>query len=210
MKQLIIIGAGGMGKDLYRIATECDGYKRDYLVKGYLDYPKDDWDSVNYPPILGVEDDYIISDNDIFICSLGDVQLKRKVCNKILKRGGKFISLIHPRAEIGKNVSVGCGNIIDREVIIGPGVTIGNFNMIQTRTIIGHDSIIGDWNRFDCNVLCVGGVTVDNAATIHTSSVISHNVTIGDDAVVGAMSFVIRKVHAGTTVYGNPAKKLDY
>ena len=34
--------------------------------------------------------------------------------------------------------------------------------------------------------------------------------TVGEYAVVGALSFVIRNVKSGTTVYGNPAKKVEF
>jgi acetyltransferase-like isoleucine patch superfamily enzyme len=37
---------------------------------------------------------------------------------------------------------------------------------------------------------------------------ISHNVTIENNSRVAACSFVIRRVKEGTTVMGNPAKKL--
>ena len=56
----------------------------------------------------------------------------------------------------------------------------------------------------------VGGVKVGNNVTIHTNAVISHKVELGDDSTVAAMSFVIRSVKAGTTVMGNPAKRLEY
>ena len=49
---------------------------------------------------------------------------------------------------------------------------------------------------------------IKDRATIHTGAVVSHQVVVGEDAVVAACSFVIKKVDAGTTVFGNPAKSL--
>lgn len=57
-------------------------------------------------------------------------------------------------------------------------------------------------------VTCVGGIQIGNETTIHTSAVINHKVIVEDNVHVGACSFVIRRVKAGTTVFGNPAKKL--
>jgi len=37
MKQLIIVGAGGMGRTLYDIARECVGYGAEFTVKGFVD-----------------------------------------------------------------------------------------------------------------------------------------------------------------------------
>ena len=93
--------------------------------------------------------------------------------------------------------------------MIGNDAVVGDYNMIQSYTVIGHDAHIGSWNRIDTHVTCVGGIVIEDDVSIHTSAVISHGVTVGSGAHVGALSFVIRKVKAGTTVMGNPAKKLE-
>ena len=126
----------------------------------------------------------------------------------VISRGGTFINLIHSTARIRKNVRLGTGNFIGAYVAIGNDTEIGDYNMIQTYTVIGHDSRVGNWNRIDAHVVCVGGIVMEDETVIHTSAVISHNVTVETGAHVGALSFVIRKVRAGTTVTGNPAKRL--
>ena len=65
-----------------------------------------------------------------------------------------------------------------------------------------------DWNRIDTHVTCVGGIRICNETDIYTSAVLNHGVVVEDCAHVGACSFVIRRVKAGTTVIGNPARKL--
>ena len=37
MKQLIIVGAGGMGRTMYDMARESIGYGREFLIKGFID-----------------------------------------------------------------------------------------------------------------------------------------------------------------------------
>ena len=54
----------------------------------------------------------------------------------------------------------------------------------------------------------MGGTKIGNGIDIYTSAVINHGVVVEDMAHVGACSFVIKRVKAGTTVYGNPAKRL--
>ena len=55
---------------------------------------------------------------------------------------------------------------------------------------------------------CVGGTVIGHETDIYTSAVLNHGVVVEDSAHVGACSFVIRRVKAGTTVMGNPAKRL--
>lgn len=206
MKHLIIIGAGGMGRQLSSSATRCVGYGEVFDIKGFLDYPKDDWDLDHYPPILGLEDNYVIQPDDVFVCSMGDVKKKKECIERILSKGGEFFSLIDKTVTLHPTVKVGKGVIISGNAGIGVDCTLGDFCFIQSGAIVGHDVKIGSYSRIDCRVILVGGVIIGNEVTIHTNSIISHNVVVGDGAKVGAMSFVIRKVKPGVTVQGNPAK----
>ena len=208
MKNLIIIGAGGMGRTIHDIAKESLGYGTEFIIKGFID------DNVNalqgfpnYPPVLETISDYIPMPEDVFTFSIGGDS--RRVCiENMIKKGAEFINLIHQTARIGTNVKIGRGNIIAAFTTLGADCLIGDYNMIQSYTVIGHDAEIGNFNRIDTHVTCVGGIRIKNDTCIHTSAVINHKVTVEDKAKVGACSFVIRKVKAGETVLGVPAKKI--
>lgn len=208
MKNLIIIGAGGMGRTVYDSALGSIGYKTDFVIKGFIDdnlSALDDFD--NYPPILGTIKEYVPEEGDVFVSSIGGAF--RKPCmEEIIRRGGTFYQLIHTTARINTNAKLGKGNFIGAYTVIGNDATVGDYNMIQSYTVIGHDAIVGNWNRIDTHVTCVGGIVIEDETNIHTGAVINHNVRIGTGAHVGALSFVILKVKPGTTVCGNPAKKL--
>ncbi len=199
-----------MGKEVFYTARHSIGYGAEFVVKGFLDFPNPDWDTSIYPPILGIEDDYEIQQDDVFTCSIGDVHLKRKICEKMKARGAIFQTLIFENAQIGDNVKIGEGCIIDPYARIGADVVIGENCLVQTFAILGHEAKIGNYCRFDCRSLLVGGVIVGNNVTVHTNAVVSHKVVLEDDSTVAALSFVIKKVKAGTTVMGNPAKRLDF
>lgn len=209
MKNLIIIGARGFGRETYNLAMQCNGYLEKYKIKGFLDDKRDALDTFNsYPPILDSVENYTVEDNDVFVCALGDVQYKKKYTELILDKGGKFISLIHPSVFIDENSKIGIGCIVLQNAVLGSESIIGDFVLIQISTIIGHDSRIGNYSRIDCHAVCVGGVIIEEEATIHTSAVVSHGVTVGKRAIVGALSLVIRNVKEDTTVVGNPALRL--
>lgn len=209
MKNLIIIGAGGMGRTIYSNALEGVGFGEKYVVKGFIDdnlnaledYP-------NYPPVIDTIKDYIPQDNDVFVSSIGGAS-RRSCMEEIISRGGEFMELIHKTARIYNNAKLGKGNFIGAYSVIGNDAEVGDYNMIQAYTVIGHDAKIGNWNRIDTHVTCVGGIVIEDEVNIHTSAVINHGVTVGSGAHVGALSFVIRKVKPGTTVCGNPAKRIE-
>lgn len=208
MKNLIIIAAGGMGRTFFDIARESIGYGTEFVIKGFIDDNLSALDKFSgYPPILGKINEYIPVEGDVFACSIGSIA-RKKCMESIMNKGGEFITLIHKTARIGTNVIMGKGNVIAAYTSIGADASIGNFNMIQAYTVVGHDVKIGDWNRIDTHVTCVGGTEIKNCADIYTSAVLNHGVVVEDNAHVGALSFVIRRVKEGTTVMGNPAKKL--
>ena len=208
MKTLIIIGAGGMGRTMYSNALESMGYGKEFVVKGFLDDNLHALDGFpNYPPVIDTIRDYQPQPDDVFVSSIGGAA-RRPCMEEIISRGGEFMELIHQTARILTNAKLGKGNFIGAYTVIGNDAVIGDYNMIQSYTVIGHDAKIGSWNRIDTHVSLVGGVVVEDEVTIHTSAVISHKVVVESGAHVGALSFVFKKVKAGTTLMGNPAKKL--
>ena len=208
MKNLIIIGAGGMGRTVYSNALESVGYGEKFVVKGFIDDNLKALDGFpNYPLVIGAIRDYQPQEDDVFVSSMGGAS--RKACmEEIIQRGGEFIELIHKTARLLTNAKLGKGNFIGAYTVIGNDAVVGDYNMIQAYTVIGHDAKVGSFNRIDTHVTCVGGIVIEDDVNIHTSAVISHNVVVETGAHVGALSFVIRRVKAGTTVMGNPAKKL--
>lgn len=208
IKNLIIIGAGGMGRTMYDLAKESIGYGSEYDVIGFID---DNLGAlanfINYPPILGTIKDYIPSDNDVFVCSIGGHS--RKACiENLLAKGADFISLIHNTARIGTNVKMGKGTLVGTYTTIAADAELGDFNFIQSLTIIGHDCRIGSWNRIDSQVMMVGGTSMGDNNMIHTGAMINHNVHIGDDCTIGACSFVTMNVESGSTLFAFPARRL--
>ena len=97
MFDIVILGAGGMGRETFEVVQ--DTYPN-YRVKGFLsDVPNMLDGFKNYPPLLGTIKDYEVQPNDRFILAIGDVAGRRKIAESILSRGGEFINLIHPTAK---------------------------------------------------------------------------------------------------------------
>lgn len=118
--------------------------------------------------------------------------------------------MIHKTATISRNTILGKGCILCSHVVISCDIKIGNFVTFQPFTCIGHDVCIGDYCHLNTYSFLGGSVSVGNFVTIHTNAVIHPHVSIEDHSTVGASSVVIRKVKSGTTVFGNPARKLEF
>lgn len=211
MKHLLIIGARGWGREVYDIAKACVDAGADFSIKGFLDDKADALNGhENYPPIIGPVETYEIQKEDVFICALGDVNYKKQYAENILNKGGKFVSLIHPTAVIGTNAKVGKGCVIGAFANISNDTRIGDFVTMSVRSGIGHDTIIGNYSHIGGNCCVSGFVTIGDFVTMHPGCVMVPHRKIGDNAVVGTGSVVLGNVKAGTTVFGNPAKRINF
>ena len=73
MKKLLIIGARGAGREYYNCFLECKKNLKNIECIGFLDDKSDALDEFDgYPPIIGTVEEYMPTENDVFICALGD------------------------------------------------------------------------------------------------------------------------------------------
>lgn len=207
MKHLIIIGAGGYGREMLVIARGAVGYGVDFDVKGFLDARADALDGfVGYPPVIGAPKTYEPEADDVFITALGSIVSRRTCVGLLTARGGKFIPLIHRSATLGLNVVVGEGTLVAPNVFVSADVRIGRHAAVFHGTSVGHDSVLGDFSHVYAQCSVGGGVRVGDGAVVYPGAVVVPRRMIGEDAVVGAGSTVVLNVKPGETVFGNPAR----
>lgn len=207
MKNLIIIGTGNFSKIVHAYALINNSFDKDWRFKGFLN---SDVDTPNDKVIVidHIDNYYPISD-DVFICAYVSGADRLMATNRIAQRGGRFINLIHPMANISVSAKMGTGNIVGAFATMSVDTIIGDHNIIQDQCNIGHDSSMGNFNHFYVGSILSGKNLVANNVSVFTGSVIYPKVKISDNAIIGAGSVVMRNVKASTTVLGNPAKLME-
>ena len=211
MKNLLIIGARGWGREVFGMLQNCLGYGTEFNVKGFLDDKFDALDSFEgYPPIIDSVEHYQPQDGDVFVCALGEPKWKRHYAEIMLAKGGEFINLIHEKAYIGKNTILGKGCIISKEASVSCDVKIGDFVTLQRLATIGHDAVLGSYCNVGAMCFMGGGSSVGEDSLVFPGSNILPHISVGNQCIVGAGSVVVRKVKDGRTVFGNPAKVMDF
>lgn len=209
MKHLLIVGAGGFGREMYGAVRESVGYGTEFDVKGFLDVKSNALSGfAGYPPVVGDPGTYVPGEDDVFIAALGNVASRRRCVEALEEKGAKFISAIHRTATIGPNVSVGDGSFIAPHVSLTADISIGRHVSVFHSSSIGHDSVLGDFSHVYAQCSVGGAVNVDEGAVIYPGSVVAPRRKIGAGAVVGAGSAVFVDVDPGVTVLGNPASPL--
>ena len=207
MKRLIIIGAGGFGREVCAWAKQSPQCGKDWQIQGFLDDNTDALSNFNPPlPVIDSIQNYSIQSDDLFLCAIGSPHSKKTVCTKILQKGGQFLSLIHPSLIKGDNVTIGTGVIICPGVILTSNIVIKDFATINCGSTVGHDVSIGNWSTLSALCDVTGGCSLDDSVFVGSHSSIIPGKHLKEGAFIGAGSVVISDVAAGNTVFGSPAR----
>ena len=206
MNRLLIVGAGGFGREMFAAAREAVGYGTTFEIKGFLDAKPTALDGfAGYPPIVGSPDTYEPGRYDVFVTALGSIASRRRCVESLEAKGAKFVSIVHRTATIGQNVLIGEGSFIAPHVSITADVCVGRHVSVFHSSSIGHDSELCDFSHVYAQCSIGGGVKVGEGAVVYPGSVVVPRRGIGAGAVVGAGSVVFVDVDPGVTVIGNPA-----
>lgn len=211
MKQLIIIGARGFGREYHNGLKLRDDYGKEFVIKGFLDDKKDALAIFDgYAPILDSVENYSLEVDDIFVCALGDPYYRKKYVDMIKNKGGSFFSIINSKSIIHPNAQIGEGVMISAFCNISSNTKIGDFTTIQPFSNIGHDAIVGNFCAIESYSFMGGFSQIGDNVTLHTRSTILPHVKVGNNSIIGAGSVVLRNVKENVTMFGMPAKKVDF
>lgn len=209
MKEIIIVGAGGFGRELLQWIKEINYKKQTWKIKGFLDDNLHALDGYNCDyRIIGRISEWHPSANEIFALAIAKIETKKLVVDLITSRGGKFASIIHPTTRICDFAKYGKGLIMYPGSSIGPNCIIGNYVTLLSSGL-GHDVIVGDFSTISSLCGISGHVKIGNSVYLGTGCIIPPSLRIGDNAFVGMGSVIIRNVKDNTKVFGNPAKVID-
>ena len=207
MKDLVIIGAGGFGREVAWLVEDINANDLQWNLIGYIDEDRSKHGIVlNGYPVIGTLEKFSVKSELFAVCAVGNPEIKKVLVEKAITAGLRFANLIHPDVKMSKHVGMGFGNIICAGSIITVNIMIGNHVIINLDCTVGHDTIIKDYVTCAPSVNISGQVVIEEGCDIGTNVAIIQGKNIGKWSIIGAGAVVSRDIPSGCTAVGIPAK----
>ena len=209
MKDIIVVGAGGFGRELAEYVLDVAGRQSGIRLKGFLD------DDPSKPgeigrvlsvEVIGDTRSYAIHGNDRFLISLGDPELRKLLSERLAERGGVFFTLIHPAAHVASTATVGAGCIIGPFAHLGSNARLGEHVLLNLHAAAGHDTQIGSYSVLSPYSVANGGSVIEERVFFGTHAVVTPNKKVGCQSRIAAGAVVYRDVPGLSLATGNPAR----
>ena len=205
LKKIVIIGAGGQGKDILWTITDMNKASNVFDVVGFLDDDKKlHGKKINGYSILGGIN-WLSNKKKIgCVVAIGDSRIREIVVKKLKNLNVSFPIIIHPSVIMSEFVRVGKGTVIHAGTIIPPDTEIGNFVFINLRSQIGHDCKIKDFVSIMAGVNITGDTIIEKGAYIASGVTVRDDIKIGEWSVIGIGSVIGNDVKPYSLYLGNP------
>lgn len=209
MKELIIVGASGFGRELLQMVKELNTINSSWNILGFLDDNLHALDGIECDyPVIGTIQDWQPKGTEQYAIAIANPVIKKKIVNLLEMRGAEFATLIHPTAKISDHVKIGKGLIMKAYTTVSVNVEIGDYVFFNLMAGVGHDCIVGDYSMLGPRCSLSGHTVLGEGVTVGAHAATYPGVTIGEYATLGMNSVAIRKIKPHTTVFGVPAKLL--
>ena len=205
MEKVLIVGAGGFGRELLAWCRQHPEHGRKWTVVGFLDDTTTTL--AGDVGVVGRIVDYVPQGEKIFL-GLGMPAAKRKVVELLRRKGAIFDGFTHPSATVGERISLGIGTIVCPGAVLTSDANLGEFVTVNVCASVGHDAVIGDYSTLSGHCDVTGYAQVGDGVFMGSHAVITPKCKVGDDAVIGAGAVVFTTVRSGTTIVGNPGRQL--
>ena len=203
MRSVVVIGTGGLAREFTAWSVgffDIIAYSSNNPTEhSEFSLPGTFFDADITPETVGT---------DLAIIAIGAPAVKARLYEKLAMLGFQFPSFIHPTCVVSDLVDLGEGVIVSPNCVIGPNVSLGTLVYVNYACGIGHDATIGSFTQINPGAQFGGGAKIGEGVLVGSGSTILQKITVGDKASIGSGSVVFSRVDPGSTVMGNPARRM--
>jgi sugar O-acyltransferase (sialic acid O-acetyltransferase NeuD family) len=142
------------------------------------------------------------------LIAIGDNPTRRRIAERIDAVGVPdiWLTLRHPSAYVGQDVSLGPGTCLAPGSIVTARVRVGAHVIVNVNASVSHDAVVGDFVNLNPGSAVAGHTRLGDGCYIGAGATVIDRVSVGPWAVVGAGAAVVRDLPANVTAVGVPAR----
>ncbi len=202
MKDIIIMGAGDLGKDVAWLIERINENEPEWNLLGFTE--KGEMKEFQGYPVLGTDDVIGTYDDVYVVCALANTAVRERIIDS-LPANAHVATLIDPRAMIHKSATIGEGSMVFANAIVGVEAKVGKQCVVLYNASVNHDVEVGDYTTIYPNATISGRCVVGKYCEIGTGASIIQHVSICDNAKIGVGAAVFTNIKNPGTTVGNPA-----
>jgi len=206
LKPLVIIGAGGLGREVAWLVADINRQKIEWDFKGFVDDGVQGSTVEGYPIFGPVEHHFNMSPDIWTVVAIADSRVRKKFVRQVQGQGRKLATLVHPSVSMSDYVKIGTGSIICSGTVITTNVSMGQAAIINPGCFIGHDTELQDYVSLMPGTNLAGEVRVGEGCYFGLNSCVINRTTIGEWSVIGAGATVVNDIPAHSLAVGVPAR----
>ncbi len=200
--KVVIIGAGGHGKEIAWNIRQMNAVSPSYEILGYCDDEKTAGEIVLGAPVLGTLEQvaHTYGSNLLYICGVAKNKVRPALVARAEKAGWTPTSVIHPSAVIAEDVQIGPGTYIAAGCYVGPGARLAPHALVNVIASVGHDVTLEEHTQICPGVKLSGGSKIGRGTFIGSNSVVAPGVEVGEWSTLSAATFAAADIPPRTLV----------
>lgn len=210
MKDIVIVGAGGFGREVAWLIESINKESNRWNLLGFVDDTEIlQGKKVNGYSVLG-DLNWLVDKELNVVVAIGDPIGKKRIVEKLKSSKNCYPTLIDPSVKCSDFAKIGEGTIICAGSILTVNIEIGEHVIINLDCTVGHDASIENYATILPSVNISGFVALEECVSIGTGTQIIQNIRVGKNTVVGAGAVVVRDLPENCIAVGSPAKPIKF
>lgn len=212
MNDIVIIGAGGFGREIKCLINDINdsGPTKLFNILGFIDDGIKVGTQIHEYKVLGnVEYLKSLKNKPQVVFGIGHPPIKKRIIKQL--EGFNFPTLVHPTVDVqAYNIRIGKGCLICKGTIMTCDIEVFDFVTINLACTLGHDAIIKSYSSLMPSVNVSGEVVIEEGVFVGTGVKIVNQMIIGKNSIIGAGAVISKPIPENCTAVGIPAKPLKF